>query len=213
MEEFTGIVNNFIDEEIEAYSTMNDRMKLLIRVVCLCTVEGMDEIVDLIQSAPDDYKPDIKEALLHCTPYIGSPKVTKVMKHFDFNGSYDQKTLVQRFDSGKEVRGKIFGVEATNKNVDEAREDIRHIQNYLCSYCFGDFYTRDRIDLKERELLTFCILSSLGGCESQVKSHVKGNLNVGNTRQDLIEAITLCLPYIGFPRTLNAIACINEIAA
>ncbi|MNR57228.1 Carboxymuconolactone decarboxylase family protein [compost metagenome] len=62
-----------------------------------------------------------------------------------------------------------------------------------------------------RELLTFCILSALGGADSQVKAHVQGNVNVGNDKDTLIAAITHCLPYIGFPRTLNALAAINEV--
>ena len=79
--------------------------------------------------------------------------------------------------------------------------------------CFGDFYTRGTLDIKTREILTLCIISSLGGCESQVKSHVQANLNVGNDKETLIGAVTQCMPYIGFPRTLNAISCINEITA
>jgi 4-carboxymuconolactone decarboxylase len=65
--------------------------------------------------------------------------------------------------------------------------------------------------LTTRELLTICIVSALGGCESQVKAHVRGNINVGNDKESMIAAITHCLPYMGFPRTLNALACINEI--
>lgn len=65
--------------------------------------------------------------------------------------------------------------------------------------------------MKTRELLTLCIISSLGSAEGQVKAHVQGNKNVGNDKETLISAITLCLPYIGFPRTLNALACVNEV--
>jgi 4-carboxymuconolactone decarboxylase len=77
--------------------------------------------------------------------------------------------------------------------------------------CFGDFYTRSGLDLKTRELLTFCIISALGGCENQLRAHVQGNLNVGNDKELLLNTITQCMPYIGFPRTLNAINCINEV--
>ena len=77
--------------------------------------------------------------------------------------------------------------------------------------CFGDFYTRKCLDLKQREIITLSCLISLGGCESQVKSHIQGNINVGNTKEILIAVITQCLPYIGFPRTLNAFNCLNEV--
>ena len=72
--------------------------------------------------------------------------------------------------------------------------------------------TRDTLELSTRELLTFCTLCALGGCESQLKAHIAGNLQVGNRRPVLIDAATWCMPMIGFPRTLNAIAAINEIA-
>lgn len=44
-----------------------------------------------------------------------------------------------------------------------------------------------------------------------VRAHVQGNQNIGNGKELLIAAITHCLPYIGFPRTLNAVSCVNEI--
>ena len=85
------------------------------------------------------------------------------------------------------------------------------IQDYLSAWCFGDFYTRKVLDLKMRELITFCAICCLGGCEPQAKAHVGANIHVGNTREILIAAVTQCLPFIGFPRTLNAISCIDEV--
>ena len=82
---------------------------------------------------------------------------------------------------------------------------------YLSAYCFGDFYTRKFLPIHERELLTFSILASQGGCEGQVKAHIGGNATVGNGKEVLLAALTVCLPYIGFPRTLNALSCINEV--
>ena len=55
------------------------------------------------------------------------------------------------------------------------------------------------------------MLVSLGGCESQVKGHIRGNVAVGNDKEYLLEVVTQLLPYIGYPRTLNAIACLNEV--
>lgn len=89
-----------------------------------------------------------------------------------------------------------------------APEELRHIQDYLSAYCFGDFYTRGALDLKTRELITFCAICCLGGCEPQARAHAGANLRVGNTRQTPIDALTQCLPFIGFPRTLNGLACI-----
>ncbi len=67
------------------------------------------------------------------------------------------------------------------------------------------------MDTKTRELITFSILATLGGCENQLRAHINGNITVGNNKEVLLDVITQCMPYIGFPRTLNAIACVNEI--
>ena len=47
--------------------------------------------------------------------------------------------------------------------------------------------------------------------EDETRRHVQGNVNVGNTKENLIDALTCCLPYIGFPRTLNALGCVNAV--
>lgn len=92
-----------------------------------------------------------------------------------------------------------------------APENQKNIQDDLSAYRFGDFYTRKFLPIHERELLTFSILASQGGCEGQVKAHVGGNATVGNGKEVLLAALTVCLPYIGFPRALNALSCINEV--
>ncbi len=57
-------------------------------------------------------------------------------------------------------------------------------------FCFGDMYTRGGLDLKTRELLTFCIISALGGCEAQVRAHAQGNANVGNSSVPMKAAVS-----------------------
>lgn len=163
----------------------------------------------------------IKEALFQATPYIGLVKVNNGMdyvnqaiKEFGVDISYTDLSTTSdssRFDDGFNVQSEIFSREAIQKNHESAPKDLKHIQNYLSAHCFGDFYTRKGLDLKQRELITFSVIASLGGCENQLRAHTQANLNVGNTRATLIYAITLLQPYIGFPRTLNAIAIINEI--
>lgn len=162
----------------------------------------------------------IKEALYQCAPYIGLEKVQcaldEVNRAFRSAGIADplpeQSTVTEetRFEKGLAVQQKIFGADHINAMRDAAPEELRHIQDYLSAYCFGDFYTRGVLDLKMRELITFCAICCLGGCEPQAKAHAGANLSVGNTRQTLIDAITQCLPFIGFPRALNAIACIGN---
>ena len=49
-------------------------------------------------------------------------------------------------------------------------------------------------------------------CEPQLTSHAKGNMNLGNDKDFLIWVTSQCLPYIGSPRSLNAVTCVNKAA-
>lgn len=119
-------------------------------------------------------------------------------------------TEESRLADGIAAQKSIFG-----DHIDAMRSaapaNQKNIQDYLSAYCFGDFYTRKFLTIPERELLTFAVLSAQGGCEPQVKAHVGGNAAVGNGKETLLAALTLCMPYIGFPRTLNALGCINAV--
>jgi len=93
-----------------------------------------------------------------------------------------------------------------------ASPDTKHIQNWLTANCFGDHYTRTGLEFATRELLTFVIIVAQGGCDSQARGHVAGNVRVGNGRDVLLDALSQLVPYIGYPRTLNGLAAINEVA-
>lgn len=111
-----------------------------------------------------------------------------------------------RLEKGVEAQAAIFG-----ERMREAWKN-GHIGRWLADNCFGDYYTRTGLDLKQREMITFCFLAAQGGCEPQLTSHAKGNMNLGNDKAFLIRVVSQCLPYIGYPRSLNAIACVNKAA-
>lgn len=90
-------------------------------------------------------------------------------------------------------------------------EESRHINKWLADNCFGDYYTRRGLDDRQREMMTFCFLAAQGGCGPQLTSHAAANIRIGNDRQFLIRVISQCLPYIGYPRSLNALRCVNEV--
>ena len=113
-------------------------------------------------------------------------------------------TLADRLEKGIEAQAAIFG-----EHMKEAWK-TGHINRWLAANCFGDYYTRTGLGLAERELITFCFLMAQGGCEPQLIAHAKGNINLGNDRDFLIRVVSGCLPYIGYPRSLNAIACIGK---
>ena len=121
-------------------------------------------------------------------------------------------TPATRAEKGRAIQEQIVGADRVERMYASAAGDELHVQQFLSANCFGDYYTRTGIDVPTRELLTFAMLAALGGCDPQVKGHVAANLNVGNDRGLLISVITVLVPFIGYPRTLNALAAVNEIA-
>jgi 4-carboxymuconolactone decarboxylase len=110
------------------------------------------------------------------------------------------------------VQKTIVGADRVAAMYAGAPADERHIQRYLSANRFGDHYTRSGLDLPTRELLTFAMLVSMGGSEPQASGHVAANVNVGSDRQTLLSVVTQLLPFIGYPRTLNAVRLIDEVA-
>lgn len=115
-------------------------------------------------------------------------------------------TMDDRLEKGAQAQAAIFGeqmLEAWKAGT---------VNRWLAANCFGDYYTRGGLDLKARELITFCFLAAQGGCEPQLTSHSQGNMNLGNGKDFLLRVILQILPYIGYPRSLNAITCVNKAA-
>ena len=115
-------------------------------------------------------------------------------------------TMEDRLEKGAQAQADIFGPQML-----EAWK-AGHINRWLAANCFGDYYTRTGLTLAQREMITFCFLAAQGGCEPQLTSHAKGNMNLGNDKAFLIRVVSQCLPYIGYPRSLNAVACVNKAA-
>jgi len=216
------ILSRFIFGEVFDQGHLDHKQRELITLVVLTVNQTWPQLKAHVHAALNvGLTPvEIKEAIYQCAPYLGFPKTlnavaetNEVFRARDIALPLDSQTRVEeetRFDKGLAVQTEIFG-DVIPKMRESAPAGQKHIQDYLSSFCFGDFYTRGGLDLKTRELLTLCMLSALGGAEGQVKAHVQGNVNVGNDKETLIAAVTHCLPYMGFPRTLNALACINEI--
>lgn len=218
-----NILNNFVFGEVFFHGILTDKQRELITLVVLTTNQNLDQVrVHVSVALNVGLTPvEIKEALYQCAPYIGFPKtlnaIAQANKIFEERSislpveGQSTTTEETRLEKGIAVQKSIFGAEHIDTMRANAPVNQKHIQDYLSAYCFGDIYTRSGLDLKTRELLTLCILGALGGCENQVKAHVSGNLSVGNDKETMIEAITQSLPYMGFPRTLNALNCINEV--
>lgn len=163
----------------------------------------------------------VRETVFHTAAYIGQPKakaaLLEVHKGLKAAGvklplaTNGTVTEADRYEKGLAVQTGIFGQRILD-GYKASPADAVHFQYFLSQNCFGDYYTRTELDLKMRELITFAIIATLGGCEPQLTGHAGGNLAVGNSRQDLLDVVTLLQPYNGYPRTLNALAVVNKVA-
>ncbi|MNC20513.1 Carboxymuconolactone decarboxylase family protein [compost metagenome] len=109
----------------------------------------------------------------------------------------------ERYNRGWE---KLMEVDGTGgAKVIESLKDISpDLGQFVIEFAFGDIYTRDELDLRQRQLITISSLTTLGGCEPQLNVHINAALNVGLSPKQIVEAILHCAPYAGFPRVLNA---------
>ncbi len=217
--EFYNIMENFINEVSNKSKLLSNKQKELIKIVSLITQQSKELLLYEIENALSlGLTPiEIKEAVYQCAPYSGFPRtidaINIVNKVFEKNNIHlpleKQSTVTKQtiFEKGLTAQTTIFG---------QAMREIANGENtpnpayYLITNCFGDYYTRNGLDLKTREMLTLCILINLG-TESQIKSHINGNVNMGNNKAFIQEMIYQCLPYCGYPRTLNALNCLNEV--
>ena len=219
--DFFHIFNNFNNTEILEYVSISKRTRFIITLSTLITNASKEKYAIAVRDALEVLAPiEIKEVLYQSVAYVG---LGKTFELFEITNDVLAKNGVDlplesistvnkdnRHEKGLEIQKKYFGVETIQKMIDNTPEGQERFNDFLTGYCFGDFYTRNALSSQDRELITFCILATMGCCENQLRGHVLANFNVGNDKEVLIDALTLLLPYIGFPRTLNALTIINE---
>jgi len=220
--ELIDVFDNFAFDEVLSYGNFDTKTRLMVILASLIAQQTLSEYKAMLSGALNvGVTPvEVKEIVYQSVPYVG------IAKTFDFihatNEILESRGIKlplegqsttspeTRFEKGLAVQKEIFG-DMIDKMYQESPANQLHIQKYLSANCFGDYYTRKGLDIKTRELLTFSMLLSLGECEPQLKGHIQGNINIGNDKEVLLSVVTQLLPYVGYPRTLNAIRCINEV--
>lgn len=219
--ELIEIFDNFAFDEVLQYGRLETKTRIMMILASTIACQALTEFKMFVNAALNTgITPiEIKEIVYQSVPYVGISKVIDFI--YVTNEIFTDKgvrlplegqstiSAETRFEEGLVVQKSIFG-DVIDTMYETSPEDELHIQKYLSANCFGDYYTRKGLDIKTRELLTYSMLISMGGTEPQVKGHIQGNINVGNSREILLSVTTQLLPYIGYPRTLNAIKCINE---
>jgi 4-carboxymuconolactone decarboxylase len=219
--ELIEIFDNWAFGELLEDATLELRTRLMVQLAAIIACDGVSEYRAMLGGALNvGVTPvEVKEIVYQAVPYVGMARV------FDFlhatNDVLEQRgvelplagqsttTPGTRMEKGRAVQKRILG-EKIDQLYAQSPKDQLHIQRHLSANCFGDYLTRSGLDLKIRELLTFSMLASLGGCEPQLAGHVAANLAAGNDRKVLIATITQLVPFIGYPRSLNALRVLNE---
>lgn len=116
----------------------------------------------------------------------------------------------ERYTRGWKKFKQIDG-EAGEKVIESLKDIAPDLGKYTIEFPFGDIYSRPGLDLKSREIATVAALTALGHALPQLKVHINGALNVGCTREEVIEIIIQMSVYAGFPASLNAMAIAKEV--
>lgn len=221
--EFSSLFANFAFDEVLNQAEIDNKTRLLAILATLIGCQGIDAYKDILPIALESgvTPVEVKETVYQATAYLGIGRVLPFLKSTNeilkASGielpleNQSNTTTETRLQAGVNAQIDIFG-EGMKDFYKSGPEESKHINYWLASNCFGDYYTRNGLDYKQREMITFCFLAAQGGCEPQLTSHAVANIRIGNDKPFLIKIISQCLPYIGYPRSLNALRCVNDAA-
>jgi 4-carboxymuconolactone decarboxylase len=122
----------------------------------------------------------------------------------------DQHLPESRFERGTRALSEIDG--EVGERVAASLEDIApDFARYLIEFPFGDIYSRPGLDLRAREIATIAALTAMGNAAPQLKVHLEAGLNVGLSRDEIVEIIMQMAVYAGFPAALNGLFAAKEV--
>ncbi len=221
--EFIERFDNFAFDEVVNHDDLDGKTRFMAILAALLGCQGADEFRAMLPAALNfGVTPvEVKEIVYQAVAYLGIGRVYPFLKitnevledagvSLPLPGQATT-TAENRREAGTQAQVDIFG-EGMRDFWNSGPEESRHINTWLADNCFGDYYTRTGLDYKQREMITFCFLAAQGGCEPQLTSHAAANMRIGNDREFLIKIISQCLPYIGYPRSLNALRCVHSAA-
>ena len=221
--EFITFFDNFAFDEVVNHDDLDDKTRFIAILSTLLGSQAIDEFKAMLTAAYNfGVTPvEMKEIVYQGTAYLGIGRVFPFLHAVnDFcenNGialplePQGTTTPENRLEKGIQAQVDLIG-DHMKDFYKSGPEESRHINEWLASNCFGDYYTRKGLDGKQREMITLCFLAAQGGCEPQLTSHAATNMRIGNDKAFLIKVISQNLPFIGYPRTLNALRCINDAA-
>jgi len=220
--EFMAILQKNIFGEVFEIGNLDNKTREMLTVTSLASMQTLPQLKAHINAALNTgvTPVEIRECIYQCAPFIGYPKtlnaigvLNEVLNERGIKTPLEDTTTVieeNRFEKGFEIQNPIYGDEIKtllSRLPDNMGDEAARL---LTEVCFGDFYTRKGLDLKTRELLTISILTSIGKFDT-LKSHIKGNIKIGNTKETITAAIIQVTPYTGFPNGITALKTALEV--
>lgn len=223
--EFIERFDNFaFDEVVAATPLLNDRTRFLCWLATCLGCLGIDEFRGMVNAALNmGVDPvAVQEVVYQATAYLGVARTFPFLKAKNevFEGRGIELPLAEQATTTPDLESRKAGGEQAQVAAIGTRmqgyyyrgnPDYPQVAHWLVTNCFGDWYTRGGLSISEREMVTFCLIAAQGGCESQLRGHTAANVQAGNSREFLIQVVSSNLPFIGYPRTLNALAVIEEV--
>lgn len=117
-----------------------------------------------------------------------------------------------RYERGLAKLEEIDG-QAGTRVIDSLRDIAPDFARYLIEFPFGDIYARPGLDLRSREIAVVAALTAMGNATPQLKVHIEGALNVGVSREEIVEVIMQMAVYAGFPAALNGLFAAKAVFA
>lgn len=214
--ELSTIVNNFAFDEVQADVDLPARTKMLSTIAYLLGMQGLDEFKLMLPVALDNGVSPVeaKEVIYQAIDYLGLGRVMPFIKASnEILTARDVKLPLEgqsttnpdnRLAKGEETQIRLFGPQMKDFGKKST------INRWLVDNCFGDYYTRKGLSDNDREMITFCYIAAQGGCEPQLLAHAQANIKLGNDKEFLMKVIQQNVPFIGYPRSLNAVRIVNE---
>lgn len=118
--------------------------------------------------------------------------------------------MSDRYERGEKLLRKVDGDKVADNLIARYDDLAPDFTRYLVEFAFGEIYAREG-DLKHKEIVAISTLATMGGCDAQLETHVHGAFNVGLTEIEIVEVVMTLIPYIGFPKALNAMSVVKRV--
>lgn len=220
--EMMAILQKYIFGEVFTVGKLDSKTREMITVTSLAVQQTLPQLKAHINAALNvGVTPiELREAIYQCAPFIGFPKtlnalevLNQVFKEKGIETPLKSTATVKekdRYKKGFAIQNPLYGDEIKISLEGLPDNMGADVSKFLTEVGFGDFYSREGLDIKTRELLILSILVTTGNTTT-LKSHIKGNLKAGNTKETITAAIIQCLPYVGFPNTISALKIMKEV--